>query len=136
MYFRIFCYQSQRQAPQAGDYFAAFTQASACELADNERMHSNQVLLQQIPEFRDSNAEMVHPDRSVDQNHFSGCGRLRGGVVNLGMLPPSAASLRAAFLAINSRKPACTNAVFSSMPVNSRASRTNSSSKINVVLIL
>src|ERR1700683_647248 len=100
-------------------------------------MHQSQSLDEKLPKRRPILAEVFDPHRSVGQDHLALAvsDRRRGIDCKSGIEPPIAANRVAASRAINASNPACTKAVFSSIPVNSRACSINLSLMIKVVLI-
>src|SRR3974390_2072693 len=77
-------------------------------------------------------AEMVDPNRRVNQDHFRAV-RRRRGVFRRGSLPPKRAKRRALSRSINALSASRTIADFSFKPVNSRALANCSSSSAKVV---
>jgi len=111
----------------------AIREPTAREFTDHERMAPHDVFLKSGGQSRVAAAEVIDPDRGVDQ--YQGAGRRRATDSSPGWVPPSAARRRAFSRAINASRPACTTAVFPLRPLSRCASRTNSSSRFNVVLI-
>src|SRR5437868_340429 len=89
---------------------------------------------QQALQLREACPEHIDPGRSIRQDHAV-VERRRGIGFKPGIVPASDANRRALSRSIKACKPACNSAVFSLVPVNSRALSINSSSRINVVLI-
>jgi len=124
-----------RQSPQQSQDLLTIHHRSACKFAEDEGMHKNQILLEQKGKGIVTLAEMIDPNRSVDENHFADRGRLRRTGDKRGSVPPSLANRRALSRAIRASSPMRTNAVFSFSPVNAAALRSISSSMFKVDLI-
>jgi hypothetical protein len=77
-------------------------------------------------------AQMIDPDRRIDQDHGR-AGRRRRGVFNLGSVPPSRANRRALSRSISALSASRTRLDFSFTPVKAWAFATSSSSKEMVV---
>ena len=75
--------------------------------------------------------QVIDPNRGVDQHQPTG--RRRRGACSPGCVPPRAASRRALSRAISASRPACTSAVFSSIPVRRRARPPGRRSRFSVV---
>ena len=111
-------------------------EGSTCELSDDCRMDHNHLFIQERVQSEISSAKVIDPYGRVDQSHgLGGAERLRGIDFSPGIVPPKAASRRALSRAINALRPACTSAVFSSIPVNCLARSTKSPSRFRVVLM-
>ncbi len=120
--FREFCEVSQN--------LAALLQISARKFPQYEGMHENHAALEKLRESSVAFAKVIDPDGTVDQHRHNVADRRRSAVSSCGWLPPSAASRFAASRAISASSPACTSAVFSSMPVSRLARSIRTSSMI------
>ncbi len=84
----------------------------------------------------DTGAKMIHPDRSINNNHDYFLADLRLGVAFKPFsVPPSLASRLLLSRDIKASRPSRTKAVFSETPVKREASSNILSSMFNVVLI-
>src|SRR5712692_6412674 len=121
------------------EHLGAPLQPAERQLTHDERVDENEPALQKGREPRVAFAQMIDPDRCVDENQRGvlpeGRARRRGARRRSLSEPPSAASLRALSRAIKASRPAWTIAVFSFRPVRLRALSRRSSSRISVVLI-
>jgi len=123
-----------RQVIQKRKSLCALPQRAKCQFPDKKRMDDNAATVEQLAHFLVARTEIVDPDGSVCENHCSPTLR-RGTSSSSGIVPPSAASLRALSRSIKALRASLTRAVFSATPVNSWASLTKSSSSASVVLI-
>jgi hypothetical protein len=71
------------------------THAAHCHLSEDEGMAQNLIAGKQRQENLIGSAEVINPDRCINQGHF-GLGRRRGAAFASGSLPPSSASRLAA----------------------------------------
>src|SRR5262245_1047582 len=97
------------------------------DFADHERVGENVPCFQQIDQQPVARAQVVYPDRSIDQDH-AGRGRRRGGRLSAGSCPPRRAKRRALSRSIKAFSASRTRADFSSKPVNACAFASKSSS--------
>src|ERR1017187_2866833 len=97
-------------------------------------MDHNLPLAKLLPQFFVSGAEVFDPYRRVCENQ-AGPNLRRGIFFNFGMVPPRQAHLRALSRPIRALRACRSNAPLSAPPVNSRATRTISSSSATGVLI-
>src|SRR5687768_14996696 len=88
--------------------------------------------IEQWGEHPTAAAEVLDPNRGVDEDHRGGS-RRRGGAFRLGLLPPKSANRRAASRSTSAFSPRLTNSDFSLIPVYSWAAASNSSSRVTVV---
>src|SRR5271170_5986038 len=98
-------------------------------------MHHDLVILQKPAQLRLATPEEINPDTRVGQDHRSSTLSRRTSSRS-GIVPSSAARLRAASLSINAFKASRSSAVRSDTPLYSCALRNNSSSSDTVALIL
>ena len=125
----------RRQLPKQGNDLDAVPQIPTGQLADHKRMAQHVIVQEQSLQPRDALAEMVHPDRRVDQDHPRCPDRLlRIGASDVSV-PPSSASRRALSRATSASRPARTSDVFSWIPVSLAARLRSASSMFSVVLI-
>src|SRR5262245_61046870 len=117
-----------RQFRKGADYQIALTDGTEGQLAGHKRMHEHLAATEQARKKTIAAAQMIDPDRRVDQNH-AGSSRRLGGALNSGSLPPRRASRRALSRSISAFNASRTSADFSCKPVRVRASATNSSSR-------
>jgi hypothetical protein len=101
----------QRQSLRIG------TQATKRQFTDYERMYEDLAGLKQARQNNVATAQMINPDRRIDQDHV-GFGRRRGTGCNFGSLPPRLARRWALSRSINAVNAARINAERSFKPVN------------------
>src|SRR5208282_2680194 len=123
-----------RQKVQPGKRPHAVPERPQGQFRNDKRMDHDVLHQELTPHFRVLRAEMVNPDCCVRQNHGYST-RRRGISSKSGIVPPSAASLRALSRSIRDLRASRMRAVFSATPVYSWAVRTSSSSSVMVVLI-
>src|SRR5271170_5779054 len=97
-------------------------------------MHHDLVILQKPAQLRLATPEEINPDTRVGQDHRSSTLSRRTSSRS-GIVPSSAARLRAASLSINAFKASRSSAVRSDTPLYSCALRNNSSSSDTVALM-
>ncbi len=85
------CDDGRRQILQQFEDRAAFAQVSTSYLADHERMHHDGRTLQQVYQARIATAQVVNPDRRVDQDQADVPDRLRGAAFSAACVPPKRA---------------------------------------------
>jgi hypothetical protein len=128
-----------RHLPKKAEDFRPSLQPTERQLTQDERVDENQPVAQESLKPRVASAQMVDPDRGIDQDQRCSL-RVRrerrwGARRKPFSEPPRAASRRALSRAISASRPALTIAVFSLKPVRLRALSSRSSSRISVVLI-
>ena len=104
-----------RQHPQ---YEFALTQVAQSELADNEWMCQRCASFEQLRKGRVTVAEMLDPNRRIDQDHAPADRRL-GGALRSGSVPPRRAKRRALSRSISALSASRIRLDFSLSPVNS-----------------
>ena len=122
-----------RQRLEVGQRCEPVFQITASQFAGYERMNQNTSFEQAPGKIGLTAPEMLDPNGRVREDHHAD--RRRGTLVILGFVPPRAAKRLPASRAISASSPARTKAVFSRIPVNSRARSSRALSIINVVLI-
>jgi hypothetical protein len=95
----------------------ALTEIAERELAKNKGVRQHLSGLEELNKRLAPGAEMVYPNRGVDQNH-AGLGRRRGGAFNPRSLPPSLANRRALSRSIRALSASLTRPDFSVKPVS------------------
>src|SRR5271165_2048075 len=133
-YLIVGCNGGLRQILQAIHHDLTLPQKTECEFANDERMREHLSMVQQSLEEGIALAQVVNPDRGVNQNHLV-ADFLRGIGLNLGSVPPSRASLRALSRSIRAFSASRTRAVFSLRPVHACALTRSSSSIASVARI-
>jgi hypothetical protein len=133
--FLVSSLQRVRKFCQVCENLATLSQISARKLTQDERMHQTHTVLEKFSEAGMTFAKVLDPDGGVGQHRHNVAARRRGIGSSCGWLPPRAARRFAASRAISASSPACTSAVFSSMPVSRLARSIRTSSMISVVLI-
>jgi hypothetical protein len=133
--FFVSCGCCLRQVLEIPQNIRAVFQVAARKLSQYERMHQNRCFIEKRRELRLAFTEMFNPDGGIDQHHHAVAERRRGTGSSRGSVPLNAARRFAASRAINASSPACTSAVFSSIPVRRLARSIRTSSIIKVVLI-
>ncbi len=125
------------QKTQGSQSFGPVQEIPRRKFPQNHGMDCNKTLLEDLCKTRESVAEVVNPNGSICENHFAWdfSDRVRFGISNKGICPPSAASLRDASRSTSASKPILTSAVFSVSPVYSPARASNDPSMLSVVLI-
>jgi hypothetical protein len=123
-----------RQIPHGLQYKVALPQFAQGKLADYKRMREDAASIKKDSERLIARAQMVDPNRGVDQDHAD-LGRLRRGGLRFGSLPPRRASRRALSRSISALSASRTRADFSRRPVKACALANNSSSRARVVRI-
>src|SRR5262245_828152 len=132
------CHWYRGQAAEQLEHLAPIPEVTAGQLADDEWMRQHTPGGELIGEGGASGAEMLHPDRRVDQDQrpFRPFVRRRRGTRSEGSVPPRRASRRALSRSINARSPSWIRAVRSLMPVRRCASARRSSSTLSVVRMI
>ncbi len=134
--FLIFHDSRRWQLPKQLQNLGAPAEGTTCQFADDKRVTLNFGALQKRNQPDVAPAQMLHPDRGVDQyQRPSAAGRRRRIFRRRVSLPPKAASLLALSRAIKASSPACTTAVFSVIPVSCAACLSKVSLILSVVLI-
>ncbi len=105
-----------RKVLEVSEHYIALVQMAQCDFTNDEGMSQHCSLIEQGREDVIALTQMIHPDRSVDQDH-AGCGRRRGGTVSFGSLPPNRANRRALSRSIRALSASRTRADFSVRPV-------------------
>jgi hypothetical protein len=105
------------QVRQVIQNLSVLTEMTQCELPNNEGMRQHHFGIQEGGKRLIAGAQMVYPNRRIDQNH-AGLGRRRGGRRNLSSLPPSFASRRALSRSISALSASRTRRDFSVNPVS------------------
>jgi hypothetical protein len=95
----------------------ALTEIAERELAKNKGVRQHLSGLEELDKRLAPGAEMVYPNRGIDQNH-GGLDRRRGGAFNPRSLPPSLANRRALSRSIRALSASLTRADFSVRPVS------------------
>src|SRR5438093_159579 len=108
---------------------------ATCELADDERVREDLLVEEERNERPVPGAQMVDPDRGVDQRHATRPPRRLRIRDNRFSVPPSWARRRALSRAMSASSPIRTRAVFSEIPVSLAAWRRSASSMFRVVLM-
>jgi hypothetical protein len=125
--------------PEKAEDLRASLQPAERQLTEDERVDENEPVAQKRLQPRVASAQMVDPDRRIDQDQRGALrvrrARRRGARRKAFSEPPRAARRRALSRAISASRPALTIAVFSLKPVRLRALSRRSSSRISVVLI-
>jgi hypothetical protein len=93
-----------RKAPKMSQYLAPAANVAAGQLSSDERVDQHFLLLQGRNESQLTAAEVLDPDRRVNEDHTLP-GRRRGTDLALGSLPPSRASRRALSREMSARRP-------------------------------
>ena len=125
----------RRKLVQQLENLAPVPQGSACQFGDDERMDHDVAVLEQAGQPWAAHAEVLDPDRRVDEDHATRPVLRRLVGLSRGSEPPSFASLRALSLSINASSPMWMRAVFRETPVSFAALRSSSSWMFNVVLM-
>src|SRR5215469_18633049 len=105
-----------RQPPQHAQNLLTPPQMAECQLTQHKRVPKHLAVAEQLREYRAGQAQMLDPDRCVDEDH-AGFGRRRGIFLSPGSLPPSRASRRAASRSTNALSASRMRADFSRIPV-------------------
>jgi hypothetical protein len=109
-------------------------QIAQSQLTDYEGMTEDLTVVEQVAQRLVRGAEVVNPDRSVDEDH-AGLRRRRAGSARLDSLPPKRANRRALSRSIKALSASRTSADFSRRPVKACAFADKSSSSASVVRI-
>src|SRR5664280_2768216 len=123
------------EVAQETEDVAATRELAERELADHPWVSQYLGFLEERGELRISVAEVVDPDRGVNEDHADVV-RRRGIALKVGSLPASWARRRALSRSISARSACRTSARSSLDPVKRWASRIRSSSRASVVLML
>src|SRR3972149_7798162 len=126
--------RNSRKILQQGQNRFAVLQIATGEFADDKRMRQRPAGVQQFHQRRLTGAQVVNPNRTINQDH-AGSDRRRGTGRNPGSVPPNFANRPALSLSINALTPSRTSAVFSFTPLTRCALARSSSSMFSVVLI-
>src|SRR5260370_295432 len=94
--FLIICKRRRRQFAQPCKQLRSAAQRSAREFANHPGVREHALLQEEILERRHTRAEVRHPNRRIDEDHFPGLGRRLGMGRMSGSEPPMAASRTAA----------------------------------------
>ena len=105
-----------RQILQIAKNKFALPQIAEGKFASHKRMTKNQTEVEQAHQRLVNGPQMLHPDRSIDQNHLR-ADRRRGGATRSGSLPPNRANRRALSRSIRALSASRTKADFSRSPV-------------------
>jgi hypothetical protein len=106
---------------------------AASDLANDERMDKHARIFKRRAQTRVAATQMIHPDRSVDEDQDFGEWRRRGAGFSSGWVPPKRARRRALSRSISARKPSCTTADRSRGPTSFDAFSSKASSILMVV---
>src|ERR1035438_4787823 len=106
-------YRRLRQPGQIAERSGAVLEVPASQFTNDEWVHTGGAVGEQLREAHIALPEVIDPDGSVDQNHRALPDLRRRPASKLGMVPPRAASRRAASLETSSRKASWMRAVFS-----------------------
>jgi hypothetical protein len=128
----IFGHHRLGETAQQRDDLVTVAQVQQRQLSSHPGMRQHRVALEQTDQSGVSPAEVVDPNRGVDQ-YLRGRGRRRGTWARDGWVPPSRASRRALSRSIRAASASRTTAVFPVLPVRRCASARMSSSKARVV---
>ncbi len=90
----IGCDHGRRERVEQAEYLAARIELAAGEFSKHHRMRAHVVRLKPITQMVIAIAEIIDPDRRIDQYH-AGSKRRRGGTSSCGSDPPRRASRRA-----------------------------------------
>src|SRR5216683_3079173 len=105
-----------RQVRQGIQNEIALPQPSQGQLTRHERMSKNLTSFEEGGELPVACAQMIDPDRRIDQDHGR-VGRRRGGTFNLDSVPPRRANRRALSRSISALSASRTRLDFSLTPV-------------------
>jgi hypothetical protein len=106
-----------RQVRQGIQNEIALPQPSQGQLTRHERMSKNLTSFEEGGELPVACAQMIDPDRRIDQDHGRVVGRRRGVTFNLASVPPSRANRRALSRSISALSASRTRLDFSFTPV-------------------
>src|ERR1035441_6221522 len=90
------CGPRLRQGRKLPERRSAIPQIPRREFSDDERMATGAPFVEQLDERGMRRTEMIRPDRGIDQRHLESTGLRRRPASKSGMVPPKAASRRAA----------------------------------------
>jgi hypothetical protein len=110
----------------------AWFQMAQRKFTNYKGMYQDLTSIKQLSESGVAPAQMIDPNRGVDQNHLGGA-RRRLGATNRGWLPPKRAMRRAASRSMSALSASRTKADFSFTPVKACALFISSSSSAKVV---
>src|SRR6266702_2702473 len=119
------------QILQCAQHDVALLQVAHSQFANDQWMREHLPPLKQLLQCDVALAEVIDPNRSIDQDHFAVRRRVTG--INSGSLPPRLASRRALSRSISAFNASRISADFSLMPVNEAAFAINASSSAIVV---
>jgi hypothetical protein len=105
-----------REFTQSAENQTTLPQIAERQFASDERMLEDLPAVEQLTERIGPSAQMIDPDRGVDQDHL-GFGRRRGIGFRPASLPPRRASRRALSRSISALSASRTKADFSRNPV-------------------
>jgi hypothetical protein len=126
---------SLRQSRQQTENLLPIPQRPAGQLADNERMTEDLLVIEQRLKALAPLSELLDPHRSVHESH-AGLARRRLGIGrSCFSVPARLAKRRALSLETKASSPRRTREVFSSTPVSVAARRKRASSMLSVVLM-
>src|ERR1039458_4342207 len=123
-----------REPAQQREDLRSMGQVAQGKLSGDPGVSQDGVVVEQIGEDGVSGAQVVDPQRGIDQDHRAWLRRL-GTPFRAGSVPPSRARRLALSLSTRARSASRTSAVFSLVPVSRWASASRSSSKASVVRI-